>query len=229
MTLGDNFYESGVDSVTDPVWNVYTNNFNQSFLQVPWYVSVGNHDYLGNVQAQIDYSSIDDRWTFPSLFYNFSKAINSDGDSLDFVVIDSQLLRLYPDSLGQKQWVDSVCANSEAKWKIMLGHHPLYSYGYHGSNTVLQGLLESDLNDNSFDLLLSGHDHDMQHIKPPGYTDYFISGSAGKIRPTSSGEFSLFASPHYGFLLIRISKNLMETYFINKDGNVVYQFSKVKN
>ena len=29
-TLGDNFYESGVSSVDDPVWNVYHDNFNQA-------------------------------------------------------------------------------------------------------------------------------------------------------------------------------------------------------
>jgi tartrate-resistant acid phosphatase type 5 len=228
VTGGDNFYESGVDSITDPVWDVYTENFNQNSLQVPWYVSVGNHDHLGSAQAQIDYSLIDDRWNFPSLFYTFSKAINSTGDSIGFVIIDTEYLRLYPDSLNQMNWIDSVTASMDQEWKIMVGHHPLFSYGYHGSNIVLQGLLENTLYDNSVDLLLSGHDHDMQHIKTPGYTDYFIGGSTGKIRPTSSGEYSLFASPHYGFLLLRVSKHKIENYFIDKNGSVVYQFTKMK-
>ena len=46
--LGDNFYDSGVTSVTDPLWK--TDYFNlyplsKPALQVPWYAIVGNHDY----------------------------------------------------------------------------------------------------------------------------------------------------------------------------------------
>ena len=47
VSTGDNFYPSGVRSTDDPQWNnkwveVYNND---SIKDLPWYISVGNHDY----------------------------------------------------------------------------------------------------------------------------------------------------------------------------------------
>lgn len=47
ISTGDNFYPDGVRSVTDPKWainwvDVYNND---SLVNLPWYISVGNHDY----------------------------------------------------------------------------------------------------------------------------------------------------------------------------------------
>jgi acid phosphatase len=227
-TLGDNFYPEGVLSTTDPNWDIFTDNFAQDALQIPWYISIGNHDHLGNEQAQVDYSAIDDRWTFPYFFYEFKRSINYSGDSLGVIVIDSQRLRSNPNSLNQLNWIDSVADASNTPWKIMMGHHPLYSYGYHGSSELMQGLLEETLNDNKIDLYLAGHDHDLQHIKTNGYTEYFISGSAGKIRDTDTGEYSLFSLSDYGFLTIRLSSKTLTCYFIDKEGKVVYSYKIVK-
>lgn len=48
ISTGDNFYPDGVRSVTDPKWttnwvDVYNN---ASLVNLPWYISVGNHDYF---------------------------------------------------------------------------------------------------------------------------------------------------------------------------------------
>ena len=73
VALGDNFYSSGVK-------NVDSKRFDQSFesvysgvnLQKKWYVAPGNHDYGGNVSAQIAYSSKSTRWTFPKEYHSHS-------------------------------------------------------------------------------------------------------------------------------------------------------------
>jgi hypothetical protein len=228
LAAGDNIYENGVDSIDDPAWDVYTENFNQPSLQIPWYVCAGNHDHYGNVQVEVDYTDVDDRWTMPNFFFTFKKAINGDGDSLGIVIFDSERLQLNPDELGQLQWIDSVSTQLESPWKIMMGHHPLYSYGYHGSNPTMQTLIEDILYDNHYDLYVAGHDHDMQHIQTTGYTDFFIAGSTGKIRPTESGPLSLFSLSEYGFLTLRLSKHKLECYFVTRTGDVVYSYKKEK-
>ena len=47
VSLGDNFYPTGVTSVDDPQFDTkWKNVYNQSYLRnLPWYISVGNHDH----------------------------------------------------------------------------------------------------------------------------------------------------------------------------------------
>ena len=72
VALGDNFYENGVQNDTDPLWTLaYTDVYTSSSLQIPWHSVLGNHDYYGNPQAEIDYyvNKRDNRWNMPSHVY----------------------------------------------------------------------------------------------------------------------------------------------------------------
>jgi tartrate-resistant acid phosphatase type 5 len=74
VLLGDNFYNKGVTSTTDPLWNDYYENvYSDPATMVPWYPVFGNHDYYGqhNPQPEIDFylEGRDSRWTFPDYQY----------------------------------------------------------------------------------------------------------------------------------------------------------------
>src|ERR1700692_2120748 len=75
VSVGDNFYEDGVASTADPQWH---SSFEEIYaapsLQIPWYVALGNHDYRGVPQAQIDYAKSSMRWRMPSRYYKVSGA-----------------------------------------------------------------------------------------------------------------------------------------------------------
>lgn len=48
-------------------------------LQLPWYALLGNHDYVQNPQAQIQYSQqrLDARWNMPDTNYTQAFAVAS--------------------------------------------------------------------------------------------------------------------------------------------------------
>ncbi len=71
--VGDNFYEDGLETVTSARWRttfqtIFRENYEYSG-NLEYYAQTGNHDYKGNVSAQIEYSQLDERWVMPDLWY----------------------------------------------------------------------------------------------------------------------------------------------------------------
>ena len=68
LNVGDNFYkdeideksekQGGVDGVDDPLWTDYFENMYRHTLikDIPFVSVLGNHDYMGSVQAQLSYA-----------------------------------------------------------------------------------------------------------------------------------------------------------------------------
>lgn len=239
ISLGDNFYENGVSSTNDSQWQLsYENIYNSQSLQIPWYASLGNHDYNGNVQAQIDYSDISPRWKMPSRYYSFIKKIDDSTTAL-FVILDTnpicesddeykkdpngEILKI--DNKVQIRWLDSTLANTPAKWKFVCGHHTIISGGYHGGVREMQELIDPVLIKNNVDVYFCGHDHDMEHLKK-GKINYFVSGGGSLTRTCDDTKFTKFyASDLAGFLGVNLSKNELTAAFTDFMGNVVYTTS----
>ncbi len=62
-------------------------------------------------------------------------------------------------------------------------HHPLYSSGdRHGSDIRLRKVLEPLFVKYNVSVVLNGHDHFYERIKPQKGISYFVVGSGGKLR-----------------------------------------------
>lgn len=61
---------------------------------MPFYAIAGNHDHLGNVTAQIEYSKLSKRWVYPDWYYSFEKSFEDGGENvtMQFIMIDTVLL-----------------------------------------------------------------------------------------------------------------------------------------
>jgi tartrate-resistant acid phosphatase type 5 len=238
VTTGDNFYSNGVASVDDPYWqSSYENIYNGPHLFEDWYATLGNHDYRGNWQAQIDYSNISRRWNMPAPYYAKTFELKSK-DTLLMVFLDTNPLNPeYKDEAkyaetqkqdGAKQltWLTHTLATSEAKWKIVIGHHPLYSSGKrYGKTDGIRQVLEPIFEKHQVDAYYAGHEHDLQHNQPQGTTvAHFISGAGSEVRPVTQREFTQFAQSTAGFTSVSVNQNSLLTQFISASGKVLYHY-----
>ena len=83
---------------------------------------------------------------------------------------------------AQLKWLENELKNSGSEWKIAFFHHPLYSSGgMHGSSIELRGLLEPLFVKYGVQVVLSGHDHSYERMKPQKGVYYFTVGSGGKL------------------------------------------------
>src|SRR5271169_203879 len=89
ISVGDNFYENGVSAVDDPHWqSSFEKVYHAPSLQVPWHVALGNHDYHGNCDAQIEYNKVSPRWNMPARYYVRSEKID-EATTVDFFYLDT--------------------------------------------------------------------------------------------------------------------------------------------
>ena len=234
ISTGDNFYPNGVASVNDPYWkSSFEDIYSGAELFCPWNVVLGNHDYRGSVEAEIEYTNVSRRWNMPDRY--FYEDIEEDGLKIRFIYLDTSPFedKYYSekkyenvwsqDSTAQLQWMDKVMAVDSMDWKIVVGHHPLYSGGKRLEETQdIKGHLEKVLTRHSIDLYLAGHEHDLQHIKPSGPTHHVISGAGSETRETGTFENTLFAESIQGFAAISATKENLTLQFINLEGSLIY-------
>lgn len=185
LLLGDNFYPRGVQSLDDAQFQA---KFEVPYKDIPFqfYAALGNHDHRGAIDAQIDYAS--PRWSMPFRYYTIKPSPELEIFVLDTIKEDGE----------QKAWFEQKIAASTAHWKIVVGHQPCFSGGFHGGAHHLKKWLVPLLQEYKVQFYLSGHDHDQQVIEKNG-TVFVVSGAGSKTRKTKMTADSLFAKSTLGF------------------------------
>ena len=162
LMLGDNLY--GGKSPTD-----FEKKFAMPYRPlldagVKFHAALGNHDSPDELLYK-PFNMNGQR------FYTFKQG------KVRFFALDSN----YMDP-AQLKWLETELKNSGSDWKIAFFHHPLYSSGRgHGSSIELQGLLEPLFVKYGVQVVLSGHDHSYERVKPQKGVHYFTAGSGGKL------------------------------------------------
>ena len=244
IATGDNFYPSGVASTSDYRWiDSYEKIYTAHSLQQDWYVVLGNHDYKGNPQAEVDYTKVDRRWNMPARYYAKKISINDDTTQQAlFVFIDSSpLLSQYyqsadhaanvksQDTALQRQWIEKVLsdASPNIKWRIVVGHHPAFTGGKRmdkDETKEMKRFLQPIFEKYKTDAYICGHEHSLQYIKPTGSTHYFISGAGSETTPAIlHPEGGKFAASQNGFIAISLLPKALLLQVINYKGEVLYK------
>jgi tartrate-resistant acid phosphatase type 5 len=234
ISVGDNFYENGVASLQDLHWTAsFENVYAAKPLQVPWYVALGNHDYRGSVEAQLDYGKTHPRWIMPARYYRQVYSVNASTNMECFYIDTSPMMSEYiPDEAMkavrtqdvplQLAWLDQALGESTASWKLVIGHHPIYSAGLgHGSGADLIRMLLPLLQKHKVQAYFAGHDHDLQHLKT-GDLHLIVSGGGSEHRPVLSIAESQFGRGVSGFALASIRANELQVRFIDDKGKLLH-------
>jgi tartrate-resistant acid phosphatase type 5 len=241
IAAGDNFYPSGVISEHDPLWKYSFEDIYTDFsLQWDWYPVLGNHDYKSNPDAEVAYSKISRRWKMSARYYSKKVFINGDTsqavliafiDTNPFIPGFYQNAEYGPnvktqDSSKQKRWLEKVLRDRSpaVKWKIVVGHHPMYTGGSRTEaydTKAIRNSLKPLLDKYKVDVYLAGHEHSLQHITV-GATQHFISGSASEKTPAVLIPGSKMAASEYGFMLFSITKDKLLLQAINDSGKIIY-------
>lgn len=256
--LGDNFYPAGVTSSHD---NELEDKFENSFrdVKLPFYVSLGNHDNSaaiggdghdnrgGDFQVEYHYrrDRVSNKFKLPARYYT---ARHGDVQiySMDTnAVLEEGAGTNDPGSLKQLAWLRNSLDGSDARWKIVFGHHTYVSNGGHGNAGSYRGLVEPQgvgANLKSFieqtacnraDFFFCGHDHHLEWLKPVaacGATEFIISGAASQPRPLGSNinAFHFQRGSVFGFWWVEVIGDTFRAVAYDSQGNVLFERTHTK-
>jgi len=205
LMLGDNMY--GRQEPED-----FVSKFERPYAAllsagVLFYATLGNHDNQNN---------------------RFYKGFNMGGEryftfakkNVRFFVLDSNQL-----DPKQRTWLDAALQQSREDWRICYFHHPLYSDGgRHGSDVSLRVALEPLLVKYGVNVVLSGHDHVYERIKPQKGIAYFVVGSGGELRRGDvhqTSETAAYFDQDQTFMLAEIAGDDFFFEAVSRTGSVV--------
>ena len=242
--LGDTHHFMGVQSTRDPLWQT---NFEWIYkhpeLMILWHPVMGNHEYRGSTQAVLDYTAVSRRWDMPDRYYSMTEPVSDDDEALLLFIDTTPLIDKYRNdpvvhrdagmqSMEQQlAWIDTTLASSDAEWKVVMGHHPVYAGTTKdiSERSDLQQRLQPLLDAHDVDVSVCGHIHNFQHIRVPGSeVDYIVNTSASQTREVVPFEGTLFASPDPGFTLCTITETDLIITFVNDEGEIIYQYARGK-
>jgi tartrate-resistant acid phosphatase type 5 len=246
VLLGDNIYDTGVTSITDPQWQTKF-EIPYAAVNMPFYAVLGNHDYggggtgneFGKGQHEVDYTAVSTKWKMPATHYKFSRP------GVDFFAANTNL-SMYGTDQTVKSDFNTWLPASTATWKFVIGHHPYRSNGPHGNAGSYDGLpfipiangdgVKEFLDDRvcgKADVYFSGHDHSDQWLTArcgasagnPG-TELVVAG-AGASTTTLKSSGSGFNANHFqttelGFFYVEIVNRTFTGTFVGTDGGVQF-------
>lgn len=235
LAPGDLIYDDGVAGVDDPKFRSHFETPFQDLGKLPFWSVPGNHDWhaAGSVQAQIDYTTRSERWRMP--FNHFS--IPRLPEWLHIYGVDTAVMDDIRRASGEdlrtlsglrdKQLQaarEALCGKSG--WRLLFGHHPVYSSGQHGWERGQQGkaphiaaALEPLIGGCAVQVYFAGHDHMQEHIsvEKPRYQQ-IIQGAGAEFRTNSRriripGTDSKFLAEKLGFALVTAGPKEMKVEF----------------
>ncbi|MCB0394217.1 MAG: metallophosphoesterase [Bdellovibrionales bacterium] len=218
---GDNIYHYGVKNIHDPKFHDYFEDQYKVLGHLDIWMILGNHDWMGSVQSQVNYTKVSSKWKLPFMHYQIPKLPSWLRIQMSDIMLESEI----------NGHMKSYFCGYDG-WKIFVEHHPLYSNGEHGGNAKQQNHIQPIIEECGVQLAIGGHDHDLELIDIEGKFLQLVSGAASEVRTIASDadptHNQLFASEKTGFNILEMDATHLTIHFFDHDGNEVYSKSFLK-
>ncbi len=207
---GDNIYPSGDLAMVESA-------FQQPYgallrAGVPFHAVLGNHDIrTANGDPQVAYKP----FGMNGRYYTLRRG------PLEFFLLDTNG---NADWQRQISWLRTVLARSSAPWKVVVGHHPIYSSGFYGNDPHLRAKLATLMQRHGVQLYINGHDHNYERSKPINGITYLVVGGGGAhLRPIVSTDQSARAASVFSFAEIMAGPRELQLWAWDKNGRAIDQ------
>jgi acid phosphatase len=209
ILAGDNIYNNGE---IEKIGAVFEQPY-QVLLQqgVKFQACLGNHDIrTDNGDPQVRYPG----FNMQGRYYTFRR-----GD-VQFFALDTNN---NADWKAQLPWLEKELSGSDAPWKVVFGHHQIYSSGHYGLNEPFIQTLTPIFQKYRVQLYINGHDHHYERTQPINGTTYLICGAGAGTRPVGRSQWTAYSAEQLAFAAYEVYSDRIIISGIGTDNRVFDQ------
>lgn len=209
ILAGDNIYNNGE---MEKIGAVFEKPYQALLKQgVKFQACLGNHDIrTGNGDEQVRYPG----FNMSGRYYTFRR-----GD-VQFFALDTNH---NADWKAQLPWLEQELSGSNAPWKVVFGHHQIYSSGQYGLNQPFIKTLTPLFQKYRVQLYINGHEHNYERTRPIDGTTYVICGGGAGTRPVGRSQWTATSAERLSFAAYEVYRDRILISGIDTDNQVFDQ------
>jgi len=197
VLAGDNIYNNGeIEKINAVFERPYQDLLKQG---VKFHACLGNHDIrTDNGEPQVRY---------PGFNMNGRRYYTFRRKDIQFFALDTNS---NADWQNQLSWLEKELSSSKAPWKIVFGHHPIYSSGMYGSNQAFIKTFTPLFQKYGVQLYINGHEHSYERTRAIDGTTYLICGAGAGNRPVGRSQWTEYSTSDLSFATYEVYPNRIE-------------------
>jgi predicted MPP superfamily phosphohydrolase len=209
VLAGDNIYNNGEIEKINQVFELPY----QPLLKngVKFHACLGNHDIrTDNGVPQVKYPG----FNMQGRYYTFTQ------NQVQFFALDTNN---NADWQNQLIWLEKELSSSQNPWKIVFGHHPIYSSGQYGSNKNFIKIFTPLFKKYNVQLYINGHEHNYERTSSINGTTYLICGAGAGNRPVGRSSWTEYSTSNLSFAAYNVYPERIEISGIDTNNRVFDQ------
>ena len=209
VLAGDNIYNNGEIEKINQVFELPY----QPLLKngVKFHACLGNNDIrTDNGVPQVKYHG----FNMQGRYYTFTQ------NQVQFFALDTNN---NADWQNQLIWLEKELSSSQNPWKIVFGHHPIYSSGQYGSNKNFIKIFTPLIKKYNVQLYINGNEHNYERTSSINGTTYLICGAGAGNRPVGRSSWTEYSTSNLSFAAYNVYPDKIEISGIDTKNRVFDQ------